>query len=98
MGGNEGELDAAVFLFRWRRRGDRGGGARLAGGGTVLGFGAGGRRRPVAGWAVMVGWAGREAEAQWGGEGKLVGWKKKEWATAGPKGWMGRKLRRIISK
>jgi hypothetical protein len=30
--GNEGGLDAAVFLFRWSRRGDRGGGARPAGG------------------------------------------------------------------
>jgi hypothetical protein len=91
MGGNEGELDVAVFLFRWRRRGDRGGGA-------ILGFGAGGIRRLMAGWAVMVGWAGREAEAQWGGEGKLASWKKKEWAAAGPKGRMGRKLRRIISE
>jgi hypothetical protein len=53
--------------------------------GAVLGFGAGGRRRPVAGWAVMVGWAGREAEAQWRGERKSAGWKKKEWAAAGPK-------------
>jgi hypothetical protein len=74
MGGNEGELDAAIFLFRWRRRGDRGSGARPAGGGAMLGFGAGGRRRPVAGWAVMVGWAGREAEAHWGGEGKSTGY------------------------
>jgi hypothetical protein len=78
MGGNEGELDAAVFLFRWRRRGDCGGGARPASGGAVLGFGAGGRRRLVADWVVMVGWAGREAEAQWGGEGKSAGWKKKK--------------------
>jgi hypothetical protein len=31
-GGNEGEIDVAVFLFRWERRGDRGGGARPAGG------------------------------------------------------------------
>jgi hypothetical protein len=43
-GVNEGELDAAVFLFRWRHRGDRGGSARPAGGGAVLGFGARGRR------------------------------------------------------
>jgi hypothetical protein len=77
MRGNEGELDAAVFLFWWRRRGDRGGDARLAGDGAVLGFDAGGRRRPVVGWAVMVGWAGRESEAQWGGEGKLAGRKKR---------------------
>jgi hypothetical protein len=54
-GGNEGELDVVFFLFRWRRRGDRGGGAKPAGGSDVLGFGAGGRRRPVAGWAMMVG-------------------------------------------
>jgi hypothetical protein len=44
MGGNEGEIDAAIFLIRWRRRGDRIGGARPADGGTVLGFGAGVRR------------------------------------------------------
>jgi hypothetical protein len=43
-GGNEGEIDVTVFLFRWRHRGDRGGGARPAGGGVVLGFSAGGRR------------------------------------------------------
>jgi hypothetical protein len=79
MGGNEGELDVSIFLFRWRHRGDRGGGARPVGGGVVLGFGAGGRRRLVAGWA------GRETEAQWGGEGKSAGWKKKN----GP--WLGRK-------
>jgi hypothetical protein len=48
-GGNKGELDTAVFLFRWRRRGDRGGGTRMAGGGAVLGFGAGGRRRRLDG-------------------------------------------------
>jgi hypothetical protein len=35
MWGNEGGLDASIFLFRWRRRGHRGGGARPAGGGTV---------------------------------------------------------------
>jgi hypothetical protein len=53
----------------------------------------------VAGWAVMVGWADREAEAKWGGEGKSAGWKKEEeWAAAGPKGRMSRKLRRIISE
>jgi hypothetical protein len=44
MGGNEGEIDAAVFLLRWKCRGDYGGGVRPAGGGAVLGFGAGGRR------------------------------------------------------
>jgi hypothetical protein len=39
--------------------------------------------------------AGREAEAQWGEGERPVG-KKKKWATASPKGRMGRKLRRII--
>jgi hypothetical protein len=38
----------------------------------------------------MVGWAGWEAEAQWGGEGKSAGWKKsmgRGWAERpnGPK-------------
>jgi hypothetical protein len=60
MGGNEGELDAAIFLFRWRRWGDRGGGTRPAGGDAVLLFGAVGRRR----WLV-----GRD-----GGLGRKVGW------------------------
>jgi hypothetical protein len=83
MGGNEGELEVAVSLFRWRRRGDRGGGARPAGGGAVLGFGAGGRIRPVAGWAVMVGWASREAEAQWGRGGKIGRLEKKLGRKAG---------------
>jgi hypothetical protein len=98
MGGNEGGLDVTIFLFRWRRQGDRGGGTRPASGVAVLGFGTGGRRRPVAGWAVMVGWADREAEAQWGGQEKSAGWKNEEWAAAGPKGRMGRKLRRNISE
>jgi hypothetical protein len=39
-----------------------------------------GRKKTMAGWVVMVGWAGREAEAQLEGEGKSAGWKKKEWA------------------
>jgi hypothetical protein len=29
---------------------------------------------------VRVGWAGRKAEAQWEGEGKSTGKKKKDWA------------------
>jgi hypothetical protein len=51
----------------------------------VLGFGAGGRRK-LAGWAMRVGWAGRKAEAQWEGEGKLAG-KKNDWVERpdGPK-------------
>jgi hypothetical protein len=40
----------------------------------------------------MVGWAGREAEAQWEGEGK-IGQLKKENGSL-----LGRKLRRIISE
>jgi hypothetical protein len=32
------------------------------------------------------------------GRGGAADWKKKEWVVAGPKGWMGRKLRRIISE
>jgi hypothetical protein len=35
-----------------------------------------GRKKKVAGWAVRVGWAGQEAEAQWEGEGKSAGKKK----------------------
>jgi hypothetical protein len=36
----------------------------------------------------MVGWVGREAEAQWGGEGKSAGWKKKNGPRLGRKvGW-----------
>jgi hypothetical protein len=73
MGGNEGGLDVAVFLFRWRRRGDRGGSARPAGGGTVRARLRCERKKKVAGWAVRVGWAGQKAEAQWEGEGKSAG-------------------------
>jgi hypothetical protein len=43
----------------------------------------------MAGWAVRVGWAGREAEAQWGEGERPVGDEKKNWAVAGPKGRMG---------
>jgi hypothetical protein len=34
---------------------------------------------------ARAGWAGREAEAQWGEGERPVGKKKKEWAAAGPK-------------
>jgi hypothetical protein len=75
-GGNEGGLDAAVFLFRWRHRATveaaRG---RPAAAPCALGFGAGGRRK-VAAWAMRVGWAGRKAEVQWEGEGKSASKKK----------------------
>jgi hypothetical protein len=40
---------------------------------------------------ARAGWAGHEAEAQWEEGERPVGKKKKEWATAGPKGRMGRK-------
>jgi hypothetical protein len=80
MGGNEGGLDAAVFLFRWRRRGDRGGGVRPAGGSAVRARLRCGRKKKGGRWAVRVGWVGRKAKAQWEGEGKSVGKKKKNWA------------------
>jgi hypothetical protein len=57
------------------------------------GFGAGGRRK-VAGWAVRVGWAGWKAKAQWEGEGKSAGKKKKTGPKGGPK-VMGKILFRI---
>jgi hypothetical protein len=46
-----------------------------------------GRHRREAGWAERVGWAGREAEAQWGERERPVG---KKVATVGPKDRMGR--------
>jgi hypothetical protein len=47
-----------------------------------------GWKKKVAGWAMRVGWAGREAEALWGRGGKIGRLEKKE---TGPKGEMGRK-------
>jgi hypothetical protein len=77
-GGNVGGLDAAVFLFRWRHRGDRGGGARPADGGAVRTQLRCGRKKKGGRWAVWVGWAGQKAEAQWEGEGKSAGKKKRK--------------------
>jgi hypothetical protein len=39
----------------------------------------------VAGWAERAGWAGREAEAQWGEGEWPVGEGKRKWAVAGLK-------------
>jgi hypothetical protein len=62
-------IDAAIFFSSGGGIGvDRGGGARLAGGAVCTWLRCG-RKKKVAGWAVRVGWAGREAEAQWGGGG-----------------------------
>jgi hypothetical protein len=57
-------IDAAVFFSSGGGVGvDRGGGTRPAGGGAGRTRLRCGRRKKVAGWAVRVGWAGREAEA-----------------------------------
>jgi hypothetical protein len=45
------------------------------------------RRFPAREAAEWAGWAGREAEAQWGEGEQPVG---KKVAAAGPKDWMGR--------
>jgi hypothetical protein len=79
-------IDAAIFFSCGGGVGvDPGDGARLVGGAVRAQLWCG-RKKKVAGWAVRMGWAGREAEAQWerGGR-KTAGWKKKN----GP--WLGRK-------
>jgi hypothetical protein len=65
---------------------DRGGGTRPAGGAMPAWLRCG-RKKKVVGWSVRVGWAGREAQAQWGGGGGEKGpvEKNKKWAAAGPK-------------
>jgi hypothetical protein len=61
-GGMKG-IDAAVFFSSSGEVGvDPGGGARLAGGAMCARLRCG-RKKKVAGWAVRVGWDGREAEA-----------------------------------
>jgi hypothetical protein len=87
-GGMKG-IDAAVFFSSGGGVGvDPGGGARPTSG-TVRARLRCGRKKKVAGWAVRLGWASREAEAQWGRGGrKMAGWKKKK---NGP--WLGRKAR-----
>jgi hypothetical protein len=44
-----------------------------------------GHHQLSAGWAERAGWAGREAEAQWGEGERLVGEGKRKWAAAGLK-------------
>jgi hypothetical protein len=79
-------IDAAVFFSFGGGVGvDPGGGARPAGGAGRAQLRCV-RKKKVAGWAVRVGWAGREAEAQWGRAGKIGRLKKKENGL-----WLGRK-------
>jgi hypothetical protein len=88
-GGMKG-IDVAIFFSSGGGVGvDPGGGARPAGG-TGRAWLRCGRKKKVAGWAVCVGWAGQEAEAQWGG--KIGRMEKKEregrgWAEKA--GWAG---------
>jgi hypothetical protein len=79
-------IDAVVFFSSGGGVGvDPGGGARPSGG-TVRARLRCGRKKKVAGWAVRVGWADREAKARWGTGGrKTAGWKKKNEL------WLGRK-------
>jgi hypothetical protein len=71
-GGMKG-IDAAVFFSSGGGvRVDPGGSARPAGGAVRARLRCG-RKKKVAGWAVRVGWAGREAEAQWGRRGRKTG-------------------------
>jgi hypothetical protein len=88
MGGNEGEIDAAVFLFRWERRGDQGGGARPAGGGAVRARRRCGRRKKACGG---LGWPGGRGPVRWarpasrpwpsgGGEENRSVKEKEDWA------------------
>jgi hypothetical protein len=84
-------IDAAVFFSSCGGVGvDPGGGARPAGGAGRARFQCR-RKKKLAGWAVRVGWSGREAEAQWGRGGKIGRLEKKRegrgWAERldGPK-------------
>jgi hypothetical protein len=65
------------------RRGQRR--ARLEASSCVRGVNPAGRHRRAVSWAERARWAGREAEAQWGG-GKRPVEKKRRWAAAGPIG------------
>jgi hypothetical protein len=65
--------------------------ARLEASPYVGGGNPTGRHRLTVGRAERVRWAGREDEAQWErGSGRLER-RRNEWATAGPKGRLGRK-------
>jgi hypothetical protein len=84
-GGMKG-IDAAIFFSSGLGVGvDPGGGARPAGGAGRARLRCG-RKKKGAGWAVRVGWASQEAEAQWGWGGKIGRLeKKRERAVAAPK-------------
>jgi hypothetical protein len=71
-------IDAAVFFSSGGGAGeDPRGGVRPASGAVRARLRCG-RKKKVAGWAMRVGWAGQEAEAQWGRGGrKTAGWKKR---------------------
>jgi hypothetical protein len=89
-GGMKG-IDAAIFLSSGGGVGvDPRGDARPAGGAGRARLWCG-RKKKVAGWAVRVGWAGQEAEAQWGGgKDRPAGKKEREgrgWAKK--VGWAG---------
>jgi hypothetical protein len=93
MGGNEGEIDAVIFLFLWERRGDRGGDARPSGGGAVHAWCRCGRRKKACGGLGRSGggvrWAG-PAGRTWpsgGGEENRPVKEKEDWAErpGGPK-------------
>jgi hypothetical protein len=84
-------IDVAVFFsFSGGVGVNPGGGAGPAGGVGRARLRCG-RKKKVAGWAMRVGWAGREAEAQWGGGDRLVGKKRERGPWLGRKGRMGRK-------
>jgi hypothetical protein len=70
-------IDAAIFSSGGGVRVNRGGGARPAGSAVCTWLWCG-RKKKVAGWAVRVGWAGREAEDQWGGGGENGQLKRKK--------------------
>jgi hypothetical protein len=91
MAGVEGASIAVFFSSGGGVGVDPGGGVRLAGSAVRARLRCR-RKKKVAGWAVRMGWAGREAEAQWGRGGrKTAGWKKKN----GP--WLGRKAEWVES-
>jgi hypothetical protein len=89
-GGMKG-IDTAVFFSSGGGVGvDPGGGVRPADGTGHARLRCG-RKKKVAGWDVLVGWAGQEVEAQWGRGGKIGRLERKK--ETGPKGRMGRKWR-----
>jgi hypothetical protein len=75
MGGNEGELDAAVFLFRWRRRGDRGGARGRSAAVPCLALV---REEEDDGWMGRDGGLGRPGGRGPVGRGGKIGWLEKK--------------------